>query len=226
MRLVGSARGLVVGPPVLGVSGAALDELIVRQRDRFAERGEAVEWRTYGHDVPADVPGRLVAAGFVAEPTELTMVAPSAQLAVRSVVPAPVVLRQVWSVAELRAVAELQSSVWGGDWGWLADDLAARVAARPDDVLVVVAEADGVVVSAAWLVITAGSDFAGLFGGATLPAWRSRGIYRALIGWRARVAVRRRVRYLSVDASDASGPILAGLGFVTLTTTTPYVWRP
>jgi hypothetical protein len=34
------------------------------------------------------------------------------------------------------------------------------------------------------------------------------------------------MRFLQVDASDNSRPILQRLGFVALTTTTPYVWSP
>jgi hypothetical protein len=34
------------------------------------------------------------------------------------------------------------------------------------------------------------------------------------------------VKYLQVDASEDSRPILEGLGFVAVTTTTPYVWTP
>jgi hypothetical protein len=33
-------------------------------------------------------------------------------------------------------------------------------------------------------------------------------------------------RYLQVDASDDSSPILQRLGFVAVTTTTPYVFTP
>ena len=71
-----------------------------------------------------------------------------------------------------------------------------------------------------------GTDFAGLWGGSTLTPWRGRGIYRALVAVRARLAVRRGVRYLQVDASDDSAPILRRLGFRAITTTTPYVWTP
>jgi hypothetical protein len=34
------------------------------------------------------------------------------------------------------------------------------------------------------------------------------------------------IRYLQVDASPDSRPILERLGFLALTTTTPYIWRP
>jgi GNAT superfamily N-acetyltransferase len=68
-----------------------------------------------------------------------------------------------------------------------------------------------------------GTRFAGLWGGGTVEAWRGRGIYRALVAHRARIAADRGYRYLQVDASDESRPILERLGFAPLTTTTPYV---
>ena len=74
--------------------------------------------------------------------------------------------------------------------------------------------------------IAPGTDFAGLWGGSTLPAWRGRGIYRALVARRAQLAVGHGYRFLQVDASDDSRPILERLGFVAVTTTTPYVWTP
>lgn len=53
-----------------------------------------------------------------------------------------------------------------------------------------------------------------------------RGIYRALVAHRARIAAERGYRYLQVDASSESRPILHRLGFVPLSTTTPYTYRP
>ncbi len=53
-----------------------------------------------------------------------------------------------------------------------------------------------------------------------------KGIYRALVAYRARIAAERGYRYLQVDATDMSAPILRRLGFTELGTTTPYVSRP
>ncbi|WP_050776729.1 hypothetical protein [Streptomyces sp. SPB074] len=53
-----------------------------------------------------------------------------------------------------------------------------------------------------------------------------RGLYRATVAARARIAAARGVRYLQVDASADSAPILRRLGFLELTTTTPYIWTP
>jgi GNAT superfamily N-acetyltransferase len=122
----------------------------------------------------------------------------------------------------------MESAVWGQDWSWLGENLIGRIAAAPDDIAVLAAEADGEVVSAAWLVIIQpGADgVARLLGGSTLPQWRGRGIYRALVAARAQRAAARGVKYLQVDASEDSAPILRRLGFHAVTTTTAYVWTP
>lgn len=71
----------------------------------------------------------------------------------------------------------------------------------------------------------AGTEFASLWGGGTLEAWRGKGIYRALVSYRARLAAERGFRYLRVDALAPSRPILERLGFVQLTTTIPFTPR-
>jgi hypothetical protein len=43
---------------------------------------------------------------------------------------------------------------------------------------------------------------------------------------RAADAIDNGHKYLQVDASDDSRPILERLGFVAVTTTTPYIWQP
>jgi GNAT superfamily N-acetyltransferase len=226
VRVVGQFRGFVSPSRGLGVRGDELDRLIARQRDFFAARGEAVEWKHRSHDLPADLPDRLRAAGFVAEEDEAVLVGVATEMAAAPVLPEGVRLRQVTAKEDLRRIAAMESTVWGQDWSWLADDLAGRVAAAPDDVVILVAEAGELVVSAAWLVYRPGTDFAGLWGGSTLPQWRGKGIYKALVARRAQLAVARGVRYLQVDASDDSAPILRRLGFQQITTTTPYVWTP
>ncbi|WP_189115214.1 GNAT family N-acetyltransferase [Pilimelia terevasa] len=227
LRVAGHHRGFVSGPADLGVAGADLDALIARQRDFFAARGEAVEWKVWGHDRPADLPARLRAAGFVAEDEETVLVAPTRAVAARPATPPRgVVLREVGTDADLDRLARLQARVWGADFGWLAAELRQRRDGAGERLHVVAAEAGPRMVAVAWLVITPGVDFGGLWGGATLPGWRGRGVYRALVAYRAQVAAAARVPYLQVDASAQSRPILRRLGFAALTTTTPFVWTP
>ena len=104
--------------------------------------------------------------------------------------------------------------------------LDSERAVDPDAITIVVAEAGPTVVCAAWIRFERDTEFATLWGGATLPEWRRRGIYRAIVAHRANVAAERGFRYLEMDASDDSRPILERLGFTAVTTTTPYVWSP
>jgi len=48
VRVVGQHRGFIDTARNVGAQGEALDSLITEQRDFFAQRGEAVEWKTPG----------------------------------------------------------------------------------------------------------------------------------------------------------------------------------
>jgi GNAT superfamily N-acetyltransferase len=226
LRCTGMHQGFVNYRDLAGLEGAELDGLIARTCDFFAGRGEQFEWKTHGHDQPPDLTDRLCAHGFVAEARETVVIGETAAMALDPVLPDGVTLRVVTEKADFARIGAMESQVWAEDWSWLADDLAGRVAADPENITVLVAEAAGAVVSAAWLVYNPGTEFAGLWGGSTLAAWRGRGIYRALVARRAQLAAERGVKYLQVDASDDSRPILERLGFVAVTTTTPYIWTP
>ena len=89
-----------------------------------------------------------------------------------------------------------------------------------------VVEAGSEVVCAGWVRFAHGTAFACLWGGATLAAWRGRGIYRATVAYRAALAAARGFSLVEVDASTDSRPILERLGFLAVTTTTPYLWSP
>ena len=65
------------------------------------------------------------------------------------------------------------------------------------------------------------SAFAGLYGGGTLPEFRSRGLYRAIIVARAKDAMAFGAKYLVVDALPTSLPILLRLGFTHLADSWP-----
>ena len=61
------------------------------------------------------------------------------------------------------------------------------------------------------------SQFAGLWSGATLPAYRRRGLYTAVLAVRVQEAIRRGYHFLTIDASPMSRPIVARHGFQLLT---------
>jgi GNAT superfamily N-acetyltransferase len=220
-------RGFVSYRSLEGLDGPELDALIARQREYFAAKGDPVEWKTRGHDLPADLPERLLAAGFLPEERETVVIGESAdiveRLAGRDSVDG-VTIRRTEEKADFERIARMESTVWGQDWSWLTDDLVRRHATGLTDIFV--AEVEGEVVSAAWAVYKKNTDFTGLWGGSTLAEWRGKGIYKALVAVRAARAVELGYRYLQVDASDDSSPILQRLGFLAVTTTTPYVYTP
>jgi GNAT superfamily N-acetyltransferase len=209
------------------LDAATADEVIADQVRFFAGRGERFEWKHYSYDQPPDLEERLIAAGFVGEEPESLMVANAAEIAGNAAADAPLPdglrLVRVTDEAGLDLVAQVHDQVFGPD-PRLRAALTAQLS-NPGTVMVVAMAGDQPVCSAR-AEFGAGTEFAGLWGGGTLPQWRGRGIYRALVGYRARLAVARGYRYLQVDASPESRPILERLGFSCLARTTPYVWSP
>jgi GNAT superfamily N-acetyltransferase len=228
VRFAGPAGGgFVVYRDLDGLEGAELDALIERQVRMFSERGERFEWKHHGHDLPADLPDRLRAAGFVAEESETIVIGRAADVGGEPEPPEGVSLRETTERADLERIEELEREVWQEDGpGRIADMLEGELDADADGLAVVLAEAREKLVSAAWIRFEHGTEFATLWGGATLAEWRRQGIYRALVAYRAGLAVERGFRFLEVDASDDSRPILERLGFVPTAVTTPFVWSP
>ncbi|MGX4694073.1 GNAT family N-acetyltransferase [Streptomyces sp. JNUCC 63] len=202
------------------------DAAIAEQVAFFRESGHGFEWKLYGHDRPADLGRRLLAAGFRPEPEETLMVAEAADPDLDAEPPAGVRLREVIDAAGVDLLIDVHEKAFGTDGSALRHRLLARLAADPDTVVAVVALAGGVPVSSARMELVPGTNFAGLWGGGTVAGWRGRGLYRALVTHRARLAAGHGYRYLQVDASSRSRPILERLGFTPLTTTTPYVYEP
>ena len=205
------------------------DAVIAAQVELFAGRGEKFEWKLYSYDQPADLAERLLAAGFVAEDAEALMVAEVwkvGQASRLADLPAGIVLEQVTDAEGVARLTEVHERVFGKDESELRALLLAQLSTAPEITGMVLAMAGGEAVCAARIEFVPGADFAGLWGGGTLPAWRGRGIYRALVGYRAALAAERGYRYLQVDASPASRPILERIGFTCLAMTTPYIWHP
>ena len=170
---------------------------------RMREVPGHVEWKYYSHDGP-ELRERLLEAGLEPEDEETVVVAEAA-----SIPPPP-------EDVDLRLAsdefADLAASVFGERYG------------LPDKAVAVVALVDGQPVSGGRVDFEEEVEFAGLFGGITLPDYRGRGLYRATVAKRAELARERGYRWLYSDALPTSRPILERLGFVPVTTTTPFVF--
>ena len=222
------ARGVSDGDGWRGVTWSDLspgtaDAAIADQVRRFAGSAGPWEWKHYSHDGPSDLPDRLVAAGFTPQPAETLLIAEIADLALDVSTPPGVDLVEVVDEQGADRLVSVHDDVFGGDHSAVGRSILAGLASRPPAVAAVLAVYAGTAVSAGRVEFQAGTDFAGLWGGGTLAAWRGRGLFRALVAHRAATAASRGFRYLQVDASADSSPILQRLGFVELATTTPFV---
>jgi hypothetical protein len=225
----GTVRYLPAGAGWAGITWSDLDEssadaAIAAEIRRFSAWSQPWEWKHYSYDTPPDLPDRLLAAGFRAEPAEALLVAEIAELEIDVAPPPGVELRPVVDDAGIEMLVAVHDAVFGGDYSARGRTLLAELTRRPPAVAAVVALAGRTPIAAGRVGLPAGTDFASLWGGGTVPAWRSRGVFRAVVAYRATVARAHGYRYLQVDASDESRPILTRLGFVELATTTPFVY--
>jgi len=202
------------------LDGQTADAAIAREIRRFAGLGPW-EWKLYSHDRPADLGHRLRIAGFEAEEEEALLFAPVAHLPHASPLPDGVVVRPVAREEDVALLVRVHDDVFGGHnepYGrWLLREMATgRTAA-------VVAMAGDRPISGGRIDFFEGTEFTGLYGGATVEEWRHRGVFRAVVAWRLAAAAARGYRYVQVDASRMSRPILERLGFSFVGTTTPYI---
>jgi hypothetical protein len=231
----------------LDLDETTADDAIREQVAFFAAlddgRGRRFEWKVYGHDRPADLGARLEAAGFEPEDVEALVIGSTGDVLAATEgteLPAGARMREVDDATledDARRVADLHTEVWGEPIPGYAERLVHDKRADPRGVRLYVVETDDDqrrVLSAARLEMRPSaesggaplSDFAGLWGGATVADWRGRGIYRSLVRLRAQHAAQAGVPYLQVDASPDSRPILERLGLVQVDWTRPYVWSP
>jgi GNAT superfamily N-acetyltransferase len=219
---------LVVGDGWSGVLWSRLDEstadaAVTKLVARLLEFDGHAEWKLYGYDRPDDLAERLVAAGLEPQDEEAVVVVELSELELDAPLPAGVVVRAARDEEAIAVWIEVNERAFGESYGDVGRVLQrALEQERPRD-LGVIAYADGEPVSTGRIEFNERSEFASLWGGATLPEWRGRGIYRATVLERARLAQERGYRFLQVDALPTSRPILERLGFVQLTTTRAYV---
>lgn len=220
-------HGLVTYRTLDGLTGAALDALVADVAARWAADPGVTEWewKTRGHDAPADLADRLRAAGLRPEELETIMIGEAAALAVPVDLPEGVEVRRADVGPERETwvgrAAALQRRVFGQ--GPSDAEVLARFDRDEGRAGMWVAAVGEEVVSAGRLEVVPGTGCAGLWGGCTHPDWRGRGVYRALVAARAAWCLTQDVTYLHSDCSPMSRPILERAGLVAVTTSTPWV---
>lgn len=226
VRLSGAATHDWTGVIWSDLDESTADRAIAEQLAYLASpegAGREFEWKLYSHDRPADLGERLLAAGFTPEAPETLMAAEVTELATDAGMPEGVRMEPVTDAAGVDMMAAVHEQAFGTSADRLRERMLDQLTSGPDTVSMVLAMAGDLPVCGARMEFHTGTDFASLWGGGTVAAWRGRGIYRALVAHRAGIAAAHGYRYLQVDASDDSRPILRRLGFAPLSVTTPYL---
>lgn len=202
------------------------DAAIQAQIAHFSELGIPFEWKYFDYDQPDDLPERLIKHGFVAEPAEAVMVLDIENVPARLTTPVTADVRQL-TRETLTDADSVHMAVWGEQDKTLPSKRALHIWEQaPESLSLYVAYIDDQPVAYARLEIQPDNPFAYLWAGATLPQFRGRGLYTALVATRLQAAHARGCRYITVDAMpDTSMPIVQKLGFQRLALSIPFQWE-
>ncbi|HEX7084115.1 MAG TPA: GNAT family N-acetyltransferase [Gaiellaceae bacterium] len=170
------------------------------------ERGRRVcTWEVGSHATPSDLVERLRGLGLADDEPDALAVGMVLREPPRLEAPEGVEVRVAESPEERLAAERIAAAAFGGP------EPEEAPPARDPSNRVYVAYLDGEPVARASAMF--GQAAVSLFGGATLPAARGRGLYRALVAARWRDAVERGTPVLVTQAGAMSRPILARVGF-------------
>jgi hypothetical protein len=199
-----------------------IDAVIQEQVAYFTQQGLPFTWKIYEHDSPPGLEGRLLAHGFELDDAGPVFVLELGNVPQTLLKLVALDIRLISRPDQLGDVIRVEEHVWGGNFEWIRQRLGDHLRI-PGYLSVYVAYQSGQPASAGWAYFYPGSQFAGLFGGSTLEEYRRRGLYTALLAVRAQEALRRGYRFLFVEPTADSQPIVEEYGFRRLTSVRQYV---
>lgn len=216
------------------LDAASADQAIDEQVAHFRRQGSDLRWIVYTHDQPTDLKERLLARGFVAEEPETVVVLDLQHPPPLLLQPVQHDVRRIDHPGQLDDVITIHQRVWGGSQSSWRARLARRLVEAPETLCLYVAYVDGTPASTAQISFYAQRlavglarqrPFASLVRAATLPGYRGRGLFSALVAALVQEARQRGVPFLDTEANAMSGPILQKLGWQHLTWATPCTWH-
>jgi hypothetical protein len=205
----------------LGAGNA--DAVIREQIDYFTRQGLPLTWKTFEHDCPSDLVDRLVRAGFEADAPDAIVALDLSAIPPSLAQPPSADVRRITTRAGVGDVIRVMEQVWGGSFTWMWDRLGGHLAV-PGYLSIYVAYEHDEPACAGWAYFNLKGQFAGLWGGSTIPSLRGHGLYRAVLAARVQEAAARGYRYATVDAGEMSAPIVLRHGFELLTVANACDW--
>jgi GNAT superfamily N-acetyltransferase len=212
-----------------GLNGVVFSRLAEADADRavadavatYQRLGLHWRWTVTPDCAPADLGARLERHGLVAQ--AVRAMARSTEAPVGASVPGVTV--DVVDEASLDVHAATMAQGWGMDPAPLRDFHRLLLRAPGPRHALFLARVDGVPAGTAGLTLFERSAY--LIGAVVLPAFRRRGVYRALVDARlAFAATAGRSLATSHARADTSAPLLASLGFTTVCDFTQWYGAP
>ncbi len=200
------------------------NQIIDEQISFFSQFRKSFEWKVYDTDKPNNISQLLLNSGFYEGDEESFMVLDLSQFS-----SLPNQQTQCVEVANAKGIRDailVKEAQLGEDCEGYYRHLMNLKQTCPDAIRIYVVYESGEPVSSAWITFNSPlSPFAGIWGGSTVQGYRGRGYYQALLRQRIRDALLAGKRYLIIDASEMSRPIVEKYGFKVVTKTTPYMFN-
>lgn len=205
-----------------GLTEANVDDVIWGEIEHFKSLGLPFEWTPSNLDPPF-LKDRLVAAGFIVGPREVTV-----YFDLDTEIPQPQhTVREVSDEEGLADFRKVASVVFGKDFGPSTGALRSELEVGTRTHLAVVAyDGTGKPVSTGRLLKHPEGLFAGLYSGSTITAYRHQGFYQSVVLARMKIAQEMGAKYAMVDAMATSLPHLLKMGFEPLCESYPCEWNP
>jgi GNAT superfamily N-acetyltransferase len=217
-----SGEGIII---YSNLNSTNVEEVIQEQIAHFESRGRDFGWVVFRHDTPASLKDRLLAHGFLSEEPDAIMILDIEDLSPVLVKPSCYDVQRISDPDKIDDVLTIRQQVWQSDYSSMAQSLTKQLVDAPESLVLYVAYVDGKPVSTAQISFYQKGHFAGLVQAATLPDYRGRGLYTALVAMRVQEARRRGIRFIDADASPMSRTILEKLGFQWLTEANSCDWH-
>ncbi|WP_404450601.1 N-acetyltransferase [Virgibacillus necropolis] len=190
--------------------------IIKEEINYFQELEKEFEWKVYSYDHPTDLKDILQQEGFTIDNPEALMVMKLDENLPLLQCPQHKKLSQITDEKGIQDIIALEDSIWNESHAELGTRLWRDKQSNPESLYLYGIYEGDKLVSAAWMYLESNSSFTSLWGGSTLPAYRGKGFYRALLAARAKKAYEKGHPFLTVDASPMSRPILENCGFLCL----------
>jgi hypothetical protein len=204
-----------------GTADTAIAQVIAN----FQSLGHDFEWKLHEHDAPADLATRLLDHGLAEEPPETVVIRDLQDEGPLLRIAGSAEIRRVERPDQLADLVAIQNEVWQEDHVWYGEMLADELADDPRQIEILIAYDSTRPVATSLLRLHRGTCFASIWGAATLPGFRRRGLYTALVDRHADTARKADARLLIADANADSRPILEQVGFRPLIGVQGFVWH-